>query len=48
MTFKFEHLPLAVNVVGFLFYVLQWQGPGKPLYWLGASILTVGILLMEG
>jgi hypothetical protein len=22
--------------------------PGKSLYWLGASILTVGILLMKG
>jgi hypothetical protein len=45
---RFEIVPLVVNVCGFVFYLVRWQGPGKVLYWLGASILTGGLLLMKG
>jgi len=46
-----QFLPLTFNValcVTFLFFggdTVQW---GKVLYWGGATILTVGIILMEG
>ena len=42
-----ELLPLAVN--GVMFGIAAWEGQfGKSLYWLGASILTLGILVMKG
>ena len=42
-----ELLPLAVNLVmcGIAGCKGEW---GKATYWLGAAILTVGILLMKG
>ena len=46
--FKFELIPLVVNVSAFAYYLLLWSEPGKILYWLGASILTAGLLLMRG
>lgn len=45
---KFEIVPLVVNVSGFLYYLIRFTEPGKILYWLGASILTGGLLLMKG
>ena len=42
-----ELLPLAVNT--FMFGVAAWGGElGKSLYWLGAAVLTVGVLIMKG
>ena len=42
-----EVFPLFVNTVMFIMSVLKGD-LGKALYWAGAVILTVGILLMEG
>jgi hypothetical protein len=42
-----EVLPLALNLVMFTVAAASRE-PGKSLYWLGASILTVGILMMKG
>lgn len=42
-----ELLPLGVNLI--LFGIALTKGEvGKATYWLGASILTIGILLMRG
>lgn len=46
--FKPEWIALTVNVCSFLRYAWLWQEPGKILYWLGACILTAGLLLMKG
>lgn len=42
-----ESLPLTVNLLMLMnaAYVHEW---GKATYWLGATILTLGILLMKG
>jgi LysM repeat protein len=42
-----EVLPLAVNLAMTASGIYTRQA-GKTLYWLGASILTVGILKMRG
>lgn len=47
-SFKPEWLALALNVVTLTRYVVKWDEPGKTLYWLGACILTSGLLLMKG
>lgn len=45
-----EWLPLVVNCLLALRYcVLQRPlEPGKICYWIGATLLTVGLLLMKG
>lgn len=48
MKFQFELVPLVVNVAAAMWYVIFYEGPGKILYWLGAAILTVGIMMMRG
>jgi hypothetical protein len=45
---KIELLPLAVNVLCFTYYLWQRAEPGKILYWLGAILLTLGLLKMKG
>lgn len=48
---KVEHLVLALNLVCFLWYLSTpgWsRDPGKVLYWLGATILVIGLLKMKG
>lgn len=45
---KVEYLSLGLNLVCCLWYVVKWQEPGKILYWLGATILMVGLLKMKG
>lgn len=45
---RFEFLPLVVNLMGFGYYAFKWEQPGKILYWLGASLLTMGLLKMKG
>lgn len=45
---RFEWIPLTVNVLAFSYYLVKWNQPGKTLYWLGATILTVGLLKMKG
>jgi hypothetical protein len=42
-----ELLPLTIYVVMAVVAGFQMQ-PGKVLYWVGAFILTIGILLMKG
>lgn len=48
MTFKIEMLPLAVNICCFGYYVWKWDEPAKTTYWMGAIILTIGLLRMRG
>ena len=43
-----EVVPLALNIIILGLYIYRWDEPGKMLYWLGASILTSGLLLMKG
>lgn len=45
---KIEYLVVALNVVCFMWYLIKLQEPGKILYWLGATILMVGLLKMKG
>lgn len=45
---KIEILPLVVNICCTGYYLYQWDEPGKIIYWLGACLLTVGLLLMRG
>ncbi len=45
---KPEYVSLALNVGILARYIWLWQEPGKILYWLGATILTVGLLLLKG
>lgn len=45
---KPELLPLAVNLAVLGYHVVKWVEPGKILYWLGATILTAGLLKMQG
>lgn len=43
-----EWLALALNLTILTRYTLKFDEPGKILYWLGACILTCGLLLMKG
>ena len=43
-----ELSPVAVNALILAYYLFQWPGPGKVLYWSGALILNVGIYIMKG
>ena len=45
---KPEVLALAVNGLTLAYYVYQRAEPGKLLYWLGAVILTIGLMKMKG
>jgi len=45
---RIELLPLAVNVCCLFYYIWQRQEIGKILYWLGAVLLTCGLLKMKG
>jgi drug/metabolite transporter (DMT)-like permease len=42
-----EALPLVVNVVMLGVYILRRE-PGKIMYWIGACLLTVGLMIMKG
>jgi hypothetical protein len=48
MSLKIELLPLVMNIGIASFYVYQWKEPGKCLYWIGAVLLTLGLLRMKG
>lgn len=43
-----EWLALTVNLTILSSYLWKWDEPGKMLYWAGACLLTVGLLLMKG
>ena len=45
---KIEVIPLMMNVGICVYYLWQWQEPGKAIYWGGASVLTLGLLFMKG
>lgn len=45
---KPEWIPLGVNIGMLARYAWQRQEPGKILYWLGACLLTLGLLKMRG
>ena len=42
-----QYIPLGLNFVLAISYLVNWS-PGKFMYWLGATILTLGIIHMEG
>ena len=48
MGFKPEWIALAVNVGSLIYYIAQRSQSGKILYWLGATLLTAGLLKMKG
>ena len=48
LTIIIEGSPVAVNALILAYYLFQWPGPGKILYWSGALILNVGIYIMKG
>lgn len=43
-----EYSPVAVNLVILIYYSFFNFMPGKFLYWLGALILNIGIVIMKG
>lgn len=45
---KIEFLVLLLNAGCTIWYIIYWEGPGKFLYWLGATILVIGLSLMRG
>lgn len=45
---RIEWIPLGVNCVCFAYYLLKGSEPGKLCYWLGAILITVGLLKMKG
>ena len=45
---KPELIALTVNIVICSLYVWHGDEPEKVLYWFGAVIMTVGLLLMKG
>lgn len=47
-SFKIELIPLAMNAAITGYYLYQGNETGKILYWLGACIVTIGLLYMEG
>ncbi len=48
MKFKPEYVALAVNALSTLYYVYRWDEPGKIVYWIGATLITVGLAMMRG
>lgn len=43
-----EWLALSLNLVILSRYVWLWNEPGRIIYWVGACLITVGLLLMKG
>lgn len=48
MTFKPEYIALAVNVLTTIWYIAQRSEPGKIIYWIGSTLITVGLVKMKG
>ena len=48
MKFRPEVFAFVLNTACFFIYMIRGEEPGKILYWLGASVLTLGLLLMKG
>ncbi len=47
--FKVGYIAAAVNVLAAIYYLAARPlQPGKVLYWLGATTLTLGLSLMRG
>lgn len=45
---KPEYVALTVNLSSTLFYIYTRQEPGKIIYWIGATLITVGLIKMKG
>ena len=45
---KVEAIALVMNIGITMFYIWQWNEPGKILYWTGACLVTVGLIFMKG
>lgn len=45
---KPEYLALAVNLSSTIYYAWTRQEPGKIIYWIGATLITVGLIKMKG
>ena len=48
MKFRPEVLAFTLNTFCFFVYLIRGDEPGKILYWAGAAVLTLGLLLMKG
>ena len=45
---KLEVIPIVMNSIICLSYLIKGDEPWKAVYWCGATILTVGLYFMEG
>lgn len=43
-----ELSPVATNALILVYYLFNYPGLGKLMYWVGAGILNVGIYIMKG
>lgn len=48
MKFRPEWIALVVNLSILSRYAYERAEPGKILYWIGATLLTIGLLKMKG
>ena len=48
MTLKLELAPLIMNTGITIAYLIKWDEPGKTIYWMGATIIMVGLYIMRG
>lgn len=48
LSYRPEYFTLVMNLLVLARYVYLRQEPGKILYWLGACILTLGLIRMKG
>lgn len=45
---KPELVALLVNIFCLAWYIVEGAEPGKVVYWIGATLITVGLLWMKG
>ena len=43
-----ELSPITTNALILGYYVFNYPGPGKLMYWIGAMVLNIGIYIMKG
>jgi len=48
MAWKIELIPMVVNICCTLYYAWKGDEVGKIIYWLGATLLTIGLYKMKG
>jgi hypothetical protein len=48
MNLKIDLLPIAMNTCMTFGYAYKGNEPGKTVYWLGATVITLGLYMMKG